>query len=96
VTTETATAMEMVRQQQQQLGRCQRWLIDSSNKDNASGKCLMVKDCTVALALPLLLPPPCSRPLGPKLEIQHNEKRKESVPTLTGEECLSREEKMVL
>jgi hypothetical protein len=29
----------------------------------------------------------CSRPLGPKLEIQHNKKRKRSVPTL-----LTREE----
>jgi hypothetical protein len=28
----------------------------------------------------------CSKPLGPMLEIQHNEKRKSIVPTLTGEE----------
>jgi hypothetical protein len=33
----------------------------------------------------------CSKPLGPKLEIQHDKKRKRSMPTITGEEYLSRE-----
>jgi hypothetical protein len=28
----------------------------------------------------------CSKPFGPKPEIQHNKKRKRSMPTLTGEE----------
>jgi hypothetical protein len=33
----------------------------------------------------------CSKPFGPKPEIQHDKKRKRSVPTLTREEWLSRE-----
>jgi hypothetical protein len=33
----------------------------------------------------------CSRPLSPKLEMQHNEKRKRSGLTLIREEWLSRE-----
>ncbi len=33
----------------------------------------------------------CSRPFCPKLEIQHDKKRKRTVPTLTGKEWLQRE-----
>ncbi len=38
----------------------------------------------------------CSRSFCPKLEIQHDKKRKRSMPTLTGEEWLSRENVIVL
>jgi hypothetical protein len=40
----------------------------------------------LAAALGLILSSQCSKPFGSKPEIQHNKKRKRSVPTITREE----------